>query len=372
MKNSYLTFFILSATILNACTSPATPSTTPPATGPASTAIPAKTATVEVAPTFTPVDGALTIDIGTSTESQHLILDTGGDVDTEPVTVGETAVPARRSGNGKSLSASDGNTTPDSYFQFRADNSVLFEGQPTSSVFLEVEYLDEGADTFSIQYDGETGGAFGDGRFKNGYSIYKTNSGRFKTVGFVLKDIFFGDRDNGADFRITDNLDGAETIRRVQVTLLMNTKVINVDTCGANPLDDQPDSDAIQKCIDKARQGDTITFTSGVQGAGYQGYLINKTIFLMKIVPLKYLTFTSTDPGNPALLKATADLKGFVAQLFARSQVREAGQIDYITLNNLNFDGGRDVRSCFGSDGKIDGNNDNWGSWLPECTVSGD
>lgn len=146
---------------------------------------------------------------------------------------------------------------------------------------------------------------------------------------------------------------------------------IYVDSCGANPYDGLPDSAAIQQCINGASSGDTILFTSPGK-TGYKGYLIDKTIFLEMTSPVRQnLVFASTDPGRPALLNATNDLKGFVIQLYARSHV-SAGVIDNITLSNLQVDGGRDRRVGLGPDGVADGVDDNWGSWLPECTQTGD
>jgi hypothetical protein len=80
-----------------------------------------------------------------------------------------------------------------------------------------VEYLDEGTDTFSIQYDGHAGGPFGNGRFKDGGGVTKTDTGEWRTHTFVLDDVCFANRDNEADFRIDDHGNGAEVIRRVTV-----------------------------------------------------------------------------------------------------------------------------------------------------------
>ena len=147
----------------------------------------------------------------------------------------------------------------------------------------------------------------------------------------------------------------------------------NVDDYGANPWDSNPDSAAIQACLDDADSGDTVTFTSGVNSPNYQGYLIDQTLFLVATAAKHDMVFTSTDPNNHALLKSTDQLKGYVVRLFARSRVADRGEIDQIMVSHLDIDGGKDVRRCFGSDGQSDGVDDNWGSWLPnECTDKGD
>jgi parallel beta-helix repeat protein len=301
-----------------------------------------------------------------------LFLDSGGDVDTEVASVGNPPVDARRTGNGQALTSPDGNQVEDYYMQFRIDDSVIFAGSPTTLVRVEVEYFDQGTDSFFIQYDALAGGPFGDGTFKETDPVIKTDSQSFQTAVFTLNDAYFANRDNGADFRISDLNDGAEIIRSVTVTLLPETSVVNVDSCGADPWDSNPDSDAIQDCVDKARDGDTITFTSGIDSPGYQGYLIDKTIFLVATSAKSDLTFTSTDATNHALLQATGDLKGFVVRLFARSQISKPGGIDNIKVVHLNLDGSQDIRLCYGEDEIENGLDDNWGSWLPECSQSGD
>jgi len=306
-------------------------------------------------------------------DEDGLYLDSGGDVDTEATTIGDTATPVRMTGNGRAISAPDGNNVEDFYMQFNVDDEFLYAGSPTMFVQIEVEYFDQGTDTFSIQYDATSGGPYGDGKFKDTGSIIKTATGEFLTKVFRLSDVNFANRDNGADFRIADGADGAEYIRRVTVTLQeAGPTTINVDTCGANPYDSEPDSDAIQDCIDLANSGDTITFTSPGDSSDYRGYLIDKTIFLFANIAKHDLTFTSTDPDDHAMLQATADLLGFVVRMWARSRVGDPGDIDNITISHLNIDGGQDVRVCYGPDNIDDGRSDHWGSWLPECSVGGD
>ena len=77
-----------------------------------------------------------------------------------------------------------------------------------------------GTDRFLIEYDGHTGGPFGDGRFRQTASVTKTGTGEFKTVVFELVKVYFGNRDNGGDFRIADDSDGEECICKVTGRML--------------------------------------------------------------------------------------------------------------------------------------------------------
>ncbi len=149
-------------------------------------------------------------------------MDGGGDVDTEAVSAGSSQEQAQRTGNGVPLPSNDDNDTEDFYLQFDIDDDFMFDGSPTSHVLIEVEYLDQGTDMFSLQYDASgSGGPFGDGRFTDTGFIIKTDSGEFRTAVFQLRDARFANRDNEADFRIADSGDGAESIRRVTVTLIL-------------------------------------------------------------------------------------------------------------------------------------------------------
>lgn len=367
-----ITSILVIIIILSGCTS--TPSvtsnpTSPPVELPTATSVPTST----LAPL--PIYSILSISPGVEEQGIYISLQSGGDVDTAVVNGDVPASAGRSTGNGTVLAAQDGNSVADSYIQFDVDNSALFDGAPTGSVHLDVEYLDAGMDAFLVEYDALSGGPYGDGTFKSTRQVFKTNTNRYKVATFILKDVRFADRDNGADLRISDLGDGAEVIRKVTITTLRNPTVINVDSCGANPFDNIPDSEAIQECIKKARFGDIVTFTSGEKTPGYTGYRIDKTIFLETYVPIKYLTFTSTDTEDPALLKATADLKGFVIKEVARSimQGGPSGEVDYITLSHLHIDGNRQERVCYGPNLMHDGVDDNWGSYLPnECTENGD
>lgn len=148
--------------------------------------------------------------------------------------------------------------------------------------------------------------------------------------------------------------------------------IINVDFCGANPWDNRPDSTAIQACINQVRSGDTVLFTSGGDSSEYRGYIIDKTIFLIHPSVKNDLIFTSTDPEDHALLIASPNLLGFVVQLYARSQLSHEDEFKNIIFKDLDLDGNRAERICYGDDEIKNGIDDNWGSWLPECNQFND
>ena len=311
---------------------------------------------------------SLSITLGSINISHGISLDQGGDVDTVVASKGSPPIETRGSGNGTALPATDRNTIPDYYIQFNVDDSQLLAGNPTSHVRVEVDYFDGGTDSFSLQYDGLAG------TFLEGGSVVKTNTNTFKTAKFNLCDAYFGNRDNGADFRIGDDGNGAEFVRAVRVIGLASSgpQTLRVDNFGANPFDNNPDSDAIQAALDSTCSGDTVLFTSGISLPSYKGYLIDKTLFLTGTSAKQNLTFASSDPNNHSLLSATSALKGYVVRLFARSRFWDSGRIDNINFGNIDIDGGRSLRKCLGADNSANGIDDNWGSWLPECSVADD
>lgn len=141
-----------------------------------------------------------------------------GDADVEMVTAGKNQEMAWRTGNNHVMPAEDGNEMEDSYIKFDIDDNFLYEVPLDHQVQIEVEYLDDGTDAFHLQYDGDGGGPYGDGNYKEDAVIHKTDSGEFKTAVFVLFDPSLGNRiDGDSDFRLYDQQDGAETIRRVIV-----------------------------------------------------------------------------------------------------------------------------------------------------------
>ena len=151
-------------------------------------------------------------------------------------------------------------------------------------------------------------------------------------------------------------------------------KVLNVDDYGANPYDDQPDSRSIQAALNDLKSGEALQFSSEGGEEGYQGYLIDETLFVIWETAKHDITLTSTDPNSPALLLATEELLGYVIRLFSRMKwYHSPGLIDNITLQYLVIDAGRDIRKCAGDDGIPNGVDDNYGSWVPgECPVEDD
>jgi len=308
---------------------------------------------------------AVSISLGEQNIENGITQDSSGDVDTIVVEI--NGVAARQSGNAIALKSSDGNSVPDSYFQFNVDDEKMYAGLPTGHILVELDYLDDGLDTFSLEYDAKPDQG-SNNLFTRGGLVVKTNSGEFRTATFNLCDAYFANRNNSADFRISDDGNGAEIIREVRVISLGTSQgIIMVDDYGANPIDDQPDSDAIQLALDSSCSGDTIVFTSGVNTHGYQGYLVDKTLFLTGISAKHDLTFTSSNPEDHALLRATEDLKGYVVRLYARSRFSSYQNISNIDFGYIDIHGGRDVRVCMGIDQIQNGVDDNWGSWLPEC-----
>lgn len=162
----------------------------------------------------------LVIDLGDPVVPDNLYLQEGGDWDTLPITAGASPSAARRTGNGETLASSDGNQVADFYMQFDANDRFIFVGNPTQDLVIEVEYLDAGSDTFNLQYDAMYGGPFDDGRYRDTQWITKTNTGEWMTASFAIDIVYFGNRDNGGDFRIYDFGDGYEIIRKVTITLV--------------------------------------------------------------------------------------------------------------------------------------------------------
>jgi serine/threonine protein kinase/tetratricopeptide (TPR) repeat protein len=138
------------------------------------------------------------------------------DGDFEYVTIGDLA--GWRTGSGRPLLGSDGNSMDDLYLYFQIDDQIINQLPPGADVVIDVEYQDQGTDSFVIHYDAHDGGPSNDGRFKDTGVIHKTDTGEFRTARFELANPFFSNRINGADFRLFDLGDGHEIIRNVTLT----------------------------------------------------------------------------------------------------------------------------------------------------------
>ena len=160
-----------------------------------------------------------------------LILEHGGDVDVKMVALGRTGEKVFITGNGDVMPAVDGNVDPDCAMRFNIDDELIFAGKPTPKVKIEIEYLDNGTDTFNVQYDSFYGERSDGNIFTDSQIVTKTGSGEFKTAKIILNDAFFANRQYGGDFRIWDRFDGAETIRWVKVTLLTEEGLIPGKNC---------------------------------------------------------------------------------------------------------------------------------------------
>jgi len=168
-------------------------------TGSSTTSLPGA---VEVVLDVDHTDQGLTI-VDWSDDGNYEIVDAGRDQ-------------AYSTGNGEALPAPDGNLAGDYFLFFDIQDDIMYKLPEGSEASIFVTYLDQGRDTFSIDYDAHSGGPTGDGRFKYAGTTKKTNTGDLLTAEFKLSDALFANY-SGGDFRIGDDNDGAEVILRVSV-----------------------------------------------------------------------------------------------------------------------------------------------------------
>jgi hypothetical protein len=114
---------------------------------------------------------------------------------------------------------------PDWYLYGNVDDSFLIgDGSTPTQVWLQVDYLDQGTDKFTLEYDStDVNGGPASGAYTPIGSpplpVTKTNSGQWKSKIYVLPNANFANRQNGgSDFRINDLGDGDEVISRVIVS----------------------------------------------------------------------------------------------------------------------------------------------------------
>ena len=99
----------------------------------------------------------------------------------------------------------------DDYMYFQVDDGFLFQETDGRDVTIEVEYLDSGSGSFSIDYDSSNSA------FKSTGSASFTGSGLWRHHRFNISDAYFGNNQNGgADFRLV-RTGGDLFVRRIRV-----------------------------------------------------------------------------------------------------------------------------------------------------------
>jgi hypothetical protein len=107
------------------------------------------------------------------------------------------------------------------YLYFALDDDVAFDGFYVARV--EVQYLDEGTNSFDLQYDSNDCTATLSGAYTPGGTVTKTNSGTWKTATFDLPNARFASRENGgSDFRLSAGPGdaGQLTVHSITVTIV--------------------------------------------------------------------------------------------------------------------------------------------------------
>jgi PKD repeat protein len=120
--------------------------------------------------------------------------------------------------SGKEAAYADNNTDPPSYYIYFDVNDDFIHASETE-IWIQVEYFDEGFDTFTLEYDSNDpfGGPFG-GAYTTSDVVILSNTKQWKIHTFYLKNAYFGGRQNwDSDFRLFDNVYGTNYFNRVWV-----------------------------------------------------------------------------------------------------------------------------------------------------------
>ena len=127
---------------------------------------------------------------------------------------GATVIAPRTDKNGITKNvAMTGNTGTNHYLYLAIDPAFK---QGLKSVWLTVDYFDEGKDGFAVQYDGQSDPLTGTG---TPTPRTKFNTQEFTHQTWHLTDFkLAGGQDGGADLRIDDAMDGPESISKVTVS----------------------------------------------------------------------------------------------------------------------------------------------------------
>ena len=105
------------------------------------------------------------------------------------------------------------------YIYFDVNRKELLKsGYPPYSIRMEIDYLDKGTDSIAIQYD-SMGNAVSDNHKEIAWT--KTDSGLWKTKTVQIKDVQFGNGQQGvSDFRLCSGVDGDDYFARVTISVL--------------------------------------------------------------------------------------------------------------------------------------------------------
>ena len=121
-------------------------------------------------------DDSSEVVFGADEMSGGLALMSGGDADVEMITVGRPEEQAWSTGNGRILPSSAANSDQDWYMLFNVDDGIIYRGQPTTQVRIEIEFFDAGPDQFRLEYDSTTS------THRESELFSKTGTGDFRTA----------------------------------------------------------------------------------------------------------------------------------------------------------------------------------------------
>lgn len=287
-----------------------------------------------VSPSTLP-DNAIIASLHAEDGSNGLSIDPIPDGDFQDVSVGRNA--GWQTGSGQVLPSENENDEPDTFLYFQIDDALIHELPEGSSVYIDVELLNNGSDTLYIDYDGHSGGEFTQTK-----TIQKTDSGEFSVVRFMLSDAFFGNRTNGADFRIVDNFDGEEIIRSVEVVYLPDGAEEDPQEEGEEPVEEGLSGEEYyNQAYTFFEEGDfpaTIDFSYQAIGAGYE----NSEVY--NLIGRAYRALGEYDQALDPLTTSIEMDPDYFWAYFNRGMVRkELGDLfgaieDFTTATELNPD----------------------------------
>lgn len=166
-------------------------------------------AAAAAAPAASAQERSATIVLGDPNDEQGLDQFDEGDGRTRPVTAG---------GRSARETAPGDNPSWGRYMYFRLDDAVATDGYYVARV--EVEYLDEGTQSFGLQYDSNDCTATLNGAYDSAEDVQRTGTGTWRTATFELPDARFANRENGgADFRLSAG-SSTLTVHRVTLTIV--------------------------------------------------------------------------------------------------------------------------------------------------------